>query len=645
MATRYCVVSLYVVILLASGLRKVGPKPEYQKQEFDLSAVSSAAERRAFKRRYHGGRPIFPGRPAVGMRGGAGTSKELEGLGQRFIYGDGDMKVLVTDDVNVFTRALFTLFPPNNSEDPKKRIFHLDVYNNEDKAQKEKKFQRTVDLDYGNFTHKWTGFIRHSLFNFSHDWLLRVRVHRLGTSSTAPAHFVVLNPGKELRPQPLPWEAMEQKAAPKDSSAPPATNPRQTSNTTKGFVYGFDGKLEVENTEDSFLRAALLLTGQYPAPKQNPTWTFYVDIPTTKGPRMTLNIMPANWQRLFTEAVLPNLKGGESWQVFVRTDETLPTSLEPSKSARDIIRINLTHCGTAYWKIPFNWDALEDCGINQIQPSFVSAMRLLCPEPRPRDSVHVRGFNLGVGGLEFVENSLWEWIKKELKSANTALQLDITLLPMETPKVTSGPVSVGTAIRMVGNKHVSTPNTSYWRKLADEIYIMSERYLNYGKNPALFRVWEDAEARRRNGKSAIIKYSPIDKTEDALKDFFGGVFPPIIWFRPEWGPFTIQDVDSPNAMFQWDSRPDQSLRSFRNALGDIWTDPESRASFCITEMKASGDRDFRYIVTKDTTEDEWRLFVFDWLHGENLAVKRNIKADYSKLRYLVWLSPLTDPSS
>jgi len=164
---------------------------------------------------------------------------------------------------------------------------------------------------------------------------------------------------------------------------------------------------------------------------------------------------------------------------------------------------------------------------------------------------------------------------------------------------------------------------------------MSERWLNERKNPASFRIWADADARGRNGKSAVIKYEPVTQTEEGLKVFFGGAWPlsHTIWFRPEWETFLLTDVDSAQTNTQWDSPPDQSLRSFRKALSGIWNDPESYNSFCITEIQAAGDRDFRYIVTQDTTEDEWRLFVFDWLHGNRLAVKRNIKVDYSKLCY------------
>jgi hypothetical protein len=624
------------VILLASGLTRIGPKPEYQQQDIALGAVSSTARRRAFKSHYHDRRPIIPGPPTVGMRGGAGTTMELETKLQRFIYGDRDMKVLVTDDMNVFTRALFTLFPIENSEDPKKRIFHLDVYNNENKAEQKKKFQRTMDLDYENIAQKWNGSIRHPLFNFEHDWLLHVRVHRFATSSAAPEFFVVPSPGTELSPQPRgPWEATGQIAPPQTSHGPPATALGKTGNTVKGFLYGYRGKLVVENTEISFLRAALLLTGQYPANQTNPTWKFDIDIPTRTGPRLPLNMVPANWHNLFEKAVLPSLKEGEPWQVFVRRDQNVPTILEPLESARDIIRIHLADCGTAYWKIPSDWNTLEDCGINQIQPGFVGAMRLLCPEPRPFENVYVRDFNLGVGGLECVDKSLWEEVKNELKNANATLQFDITFRPMRTPEVTSEAPSVGTVIRMAGNQHFSSSGTRYWIKLADEIYTISERWLNERKNPASFRIWADADARGRNGKSAVIKYEPVTQTEEGLKVFFGGAWPlsHTIWFRPEWETFLLTDVDSSQTNTQWDSRPDQSLRSFRKALSGIWNDPESYNSFCITEIQAAGDRDFRYIVTQDTTEDEWRLFVFDWLHGNRLAVKRNMKVDYSKLCY------------
>jgi hypothetical protein len=406
--------------------------------------------------------------------------------------------------------------------------------------------------------------------------------------------------------------------------------------TAKGIVYGYHGKLEAVNTEESFLRAALILTDQYPANAAESNWTFDVDIPTRNSvQRQTITMIPRNWANFFSKAILPFLAADQPWQVFVQNVGSVPTVLEPPETETDIIQLNLEGRGTAYWKIPSNHAALENYGINQIQPGFVHAMRILCPEePRSRDKLLVHSFDMGVDGLECVEHKFLDFVRDDLENHETSLKYGITFWPVKASKKGTN----NTRIRMVGNNFTSVVAYGDWTALAKGILSTSKSCLVDMKLPSSFRIWQSGPGRERKEQSTVIKYSPIEKTSKGLKAYFsGGPQSHTIWFRPEWETFELYDIESPDTSTQWDSRTDQSLESFKKALGGLWKESDSFKSFCITEVPSMNGRNIRFIITEDTTDKEWRLYVFDWLHSKRLAVKRNMKAEYGKKKHAILL--------
>jgi hypothetical protein len=619
----------------------------------------SSAFRRLARRNGHHRRPIFPGPSVMNIRGGAGPVEKCKADVQRFIYGNENHKVSVTDNISSFIDALFTLFPLEGYSDERDAyFFHIDIYNNQKKSKECLYYQQTIDIDQDNVEKKWRGSIRHPLFNYAHDWILRVQPRRTLKASTAPETFLVPVPGVQLTSkakglrQPRKGQNTVQLSVAKQKtstsgSLPPHTltdtpyealrpmtvQPATTAKATRGIVYGYRGKLDAENTEESFLRAALLLTDQYPANTTNPNWMFDVDVPDANfGGKMALSMVPANWSTRFIKEVSHHLKADQPWQVFVRRGGNVSDALEPSESIMDIVRIHLDGCGTAYWKIPSDRNVLEDCGTNQIQPGFIKAMRLLCyDEPRRKENIYVHEFCLGVGGLECVEGDLWKWIKDHVKNPKAALECDLTFRPIQSPRGGLEGDSLYAVIRMVGSKHLTTAGHGDWFGMAEGFRSMSEEWLCERRHPGSFRVWEDTHTREKNGRSAVIKYAPIEETVVGLKAFFGGwTTSNTIWFRPEWESFQLVDIDSPLHTTQWESFADQSLHSFRKALGGVWSNPESYSSFCITELQSVDGRDFKFIITKDTSEDEWRIHVYDWLHGNRLAVRSNVQADYGR---------------
>jgi hypothetical protein len=417
---------------------------------------------------------------------------------------------------------------------------------------------------------------------------------------------------------------------PTDIAPKKAIEVATTVEAVKGFVYGYCGKLEASNTEESFLRAALLLTGQYPADKMKPTWMFDVDCPgKTPKQKLIITVVPENWSNIFLNAVLPCLRKDQPWELFVRRHGSVSSTLEPPLSLKNVIRLNLKGRGTAYWKIPSDHDTLANCGINQIQPGFVRAMRLLCyDEPRPKDKLYVRGFCLGVDGLECVELKFWDLIKSDLENNATSHLYDITFGPLGN----SSDGKPCTVIRMTGNNFISTVGHQDVGGMAKEILNMSEKCLRDKTLPVSFRIWENSQAREKNLPSEVIRYAEIEKASHALKTRFKDGWPlsHTVWFRPEWETFLLHDIEAPEHTTMWDCRADRSLQSFKKALSVLWSNPMSYNSFRITEMPSISGRDVRFIITNDTTEDDWRLYVYDWLQSNHLAVKRNVNINYGE---------------
>jgi len=533
------------------------------------------------------------------MRGGAGHIEENETDEWRFIYGKDGSKKLVENDLFSFVNSLLDL--AGNEEGVQE--YHIDIYSNKDKANPDKKYNKTVDITITNMRQKWQDPIKDLLFHETHDWILRLREDH---PKTGPKPYFRVPDSKP--------------------ESAPAKKP------TKGTIYGYLGKLEVENTRDSVLRAALLLTGQYPHDEKNPTWNFDLDIPGGQsGKRIAFSMIPANWAFLYSKSVLPLFEKAEPWWVFVRRGGMTSTPLEPVQPMKNLVQISLEGHGTAYWKIPSDQKMLEDCGINQIQPGFVRAMRLLYPEePRPKENIYVGGSCVGTGVWECATNDLWGQVKKIAKDPTGILEFKVDSRHSDPRGKDQERNPNHTVIRMAGSHYLASVGPGDWAKIIQVIDAMSNKLCGGGR-PASFRIWVNAQAREQNGRSSVINYVPTEGAIDGLKTFFGD-WPQsdTIWFRPEWNKFEIVDIEVANRTTRWDARADPSLKSFREALKNLWNDPASYTSFSLVELQSGNRGKSKYIVTQKTTEKEWRLYVYDWFHGSRLAVKRNIKTDYSR---------------
>jgi hypothetical protein len=710
--------------------------------------------------------PIQPSPTKVGMRGGAGSSRQKEDNLHRYIYGDYDTRALVEydegrDDWENFWSAVDELFPGKFPDNDGKFEFHVDFYNNRkhdgNDQRAKKKLSRTIDVDQINIAEKWDETIRHQLWNESHDWIVRVQLPRHGKAdpyfevprpasskqSAKPKIPVKTSPAKpkssakttprsaaqRLSPsktttqtllaspttsqnaltswgagifglpqsrsvstgKPVPKRSSPGKhASPQKSAAnqsSPSKQPSPQKSATKaaspakqvalekppsstknfaarasalhidapdllnedeyiGYVYGYLGKLIANADGESFLRAALLLTGQYPPDKDHPTWQFTIDFPTLNRPKQSVNFTYRNWGPLFASKVLPELSRFRGWRFFVRLGGEPTDELEPPLSLTNIVRINMLDRGTAYWKIP-DPGKVDDLSINQFQPGFHSALRLLYPDTPPAKIVfdlyddEQNIFHLGIAGLEMVGHGLFPAFRRRVKTAQESVSYIVNSRPLRTEGKDAEAGPNDTIVRLSGSMNYGSATPDDWFKLAHVFNALSSWQGRSIHRPLGFKVWLDSEARWDDTSSVIIPFDsnfqndqPMvteSDTVDALQAFFECEWPEsnILWHRPEFDHFIIQEGKGQNAKkITWSlSDYDPTLVSFRGALQELWPAGDNRhTSFLVTELKSS--RPFTYAITEDTTEEQWRLFVLDWLEGNQLVIKGGAGVEY-----------------
>lgn len=414
------------------------------------------------------------------------------------------------------------------------------------------------------------------------------------------------------------------------------------------LIYGYNGKLMTENSEKSFLKAALRLL-EYNFTTR-PEYKFLVNV-YPNGPdnplQPTLTINKLNIHQIFNTMIKPhlNLSKDPKARIFVRTEGSDPprSQIEPCRmSMKDIVRLSRSNGDTSYWKIPKDLANVPAYvppayGINQCQPGFFKAMKILFdPEPpRPLGSVWIKrpgeNMNLGFGGMEVVVE-LWRSVYEQAKllKEESTDTIDFHVDIFKDNQLAQGEIGS----HLTGSRHeakasIANPTLTY-----DEIENMSKSWLAKRKAPAAIRIWHSAEEREQNHGSKVIQLKPKETAIDSLKNYFEGWEgrTNCCWWRPEFDHFTVEALwtDPPVKEVQWAIKPHhQTLKSFRNEVNRLTTDPKDLESFILVDAQSESDHR-RFVVTKNTTEEEWRMHIYDWLHSEKLFIRKSIEIPYGR---------------
>ena len=419
--------------------------------------------------------------------------------------------------------------------------------------------------------------------------------------------------------------------------------PEPTTGASRNFIHGYNGKFKCANGADSFKKTALKLLG-YDFDVNGP-WAFSVDLyhPGKAEPSViTLQSTQKNYAAVFRTRILPFLQS-DTWRVFVRSGRDLKTSsggmLEPCRtSMKDVIRLigpNDDEGNTVYWKIPK--DVTPKYGINQCQPGFFGAMKLLFSAYRspPQGPVTLRFqdekknstlFNLGRGGMEATAE-VWEGVCEAFQSLDPEGPDNVDILVLHSEVESREDHEIGA--HMTGSLATAHASFTNPERTYDEIEVVLNRL---ARLPVAFRIWHNAFEREKGSKGEVIQLQPKQKAVEALKEFFEGWNrkTECCWYRPEWMDFTVESLgsNSPVKAMDWPGAPAcQELTTFKSILQPLLGAGEALESFTLTETQSlQGSR--RYVITKNTSNQEWRMHIYDWLHSNKIYVKPNTNINY-----------------
>ncbi len=389
---------------------------------------------------------------------------------------------------------------------------------------------------------------------------------------------------------------------------------------SKGYIYGIAGKVWAEPNANFFRDAALKLLNLDNL--EHDRWRFTVDVYSTTDGRFTglIKVNNNNFNSAFEQEISPLIEGTNNWPIFVRKSHIRSNrALEPDLQSKDFVAI-ASYRGTSWWKIPSGDKLDRNYGINQHQKYFFQAMKVHFPvsELRPRERVFLQEgltrFDLGVGGMA-VTDELWRFVQTEVGKRDTRLELNIILHDELTGEI---------GIRMPGNLHSSSFSPSHFAILYEEIEKMTSKWSDNGDAPDYFKFWKRAQDREEQEESCTqFPYAADQKSVDDLRTYFSNspYQTNCVWFSPQWK-FFIHDLDYPKMKpVEWSPEQGRTVKGFRNSLKKLYSENSERdtGNFEVTQTK--GEASLRFVLKPDTTEDEWKVNVVDWLRGRNIQVR------------------------
>lgn len=380
------------------------------------------------------------------------------------------------------------------------------------------------------------------------------------------------------------------------------------------MIFGYLGKLILQKGQDDeigFKKLALRLVGYQ---SDEGPWDLSVDIPGNgiDAAVSTVDMNDKNYPFFFKAQIAPIIREQKPWNLFVR-HPSLPKrpsirDMEPSPTRDNIVKMTRDNVGTAYWKIPHNSAALEDrYGINQVQKGFSPAIRVISPED-PYTELRVHNFSIGCGDFE-ITRLLWEYICSRCKRGIWEHEVVEHYRDKELGY-----------IHILGSSKVLSFKPQDFRlmdkTLQDQIPESAIRA----------RIWPSPEDREGNLRSTHINLRAWQhERQQKLMNFFEK--PGFVEFaivRPEWEHFNIEHIGEENTVrsVKWKPRTgEETLESFRVALKQMFKEFsfDSTTSFILSEYKDPTGRVFS--IDSTTTEEEWRLNVFDWWRTSHLMVR------------------------
>ena len=406
-------------------------------------------------------------------------------------------------------------------------------------------------------------------------------------------------------------------------------------------LYSYSGELGLPDLQAAaFLDRVRRLTFQTHTSEYEFEVDFIKSDPAAQ--KETISVNHTNYNQMFGSEISARVSANPDVTIFVRRqNQAVPTELHLPQGTHDIIRLVLQGVGVAHWKVPQDLTTATDYGVNQIQPGFHAAMSVLLPErPNepitlrelrpPTNTTPIRDYPLGNGGLE-ITTGFWAFVTSYRGSRDLQFQVDVD---GPAPAATNG------FIRLVGHatKEDGIRNNDFV-KLEENIKNLVIRNITRERpRPTLYRIWKSAQDWEDN-QPARSKAISLISSDSALSDLTSFLQPKFVcpWVRPEFDNFIIEETGNATHTTTWtpSCHINPSLDDFRTFLRTFFheQDPNLCREFMIKENGSRVSR--RFVVTNDTTQEEWRKWVYNWLAGRKLTIRPNVVVQYSKLYFYI----------
>ncbi|KAF8853593.1 hypothetical protein BDZ45DRAFT_806524 [Acephala macrosclerotiorum] len=419
----------------------------------------------------------------------------------------------------------------------------------------------------------------------------------------------------------------------------PKTTPDQPL-PANGYVYGYAGKALVHSDVDSFKDAAIHLLNL------DPDIDWFVWISTYKSDGTLEHKIPlqkSTFSQFFSEFA-DNRDSDGNWRVFLHKSADAPdllTDREPCSSRRDVAVVRNPNKGLhSYWRLP---EGLidEGHGLNQFQPDFFRALQVHFPssQQRPQDIIKLDKIELGYGSMELGHEAL-ERVKKVFQSSVERIEFTLNISrPEDNNKNPLSRNYIG--IRMVGNHSASYAPSRDYASIGARIEELTNAIVAKPR-PDRFRLWRTAADRESGLTYKVISYKPKDRRDNEIRDFLDSNSEPsgCFWFRPEWPRFSIEELDNPSISTtqMWDVQSGHDLSSFRGVLAKLFASAIGKDSDNVAYhiVNSTWPVKSKFVVTKSTTDDEWRRDIFDWFQSNEMLVKRT---DAASMDLVIKLDP------
>lgn len=381
--------------------------------------------------------------------------------------------------------------------------------------------------------------------------------------------------------------------------------------TFSANIWGFAGNAKDLTTIEEILQATQRILGQ-----QLDNFSFYAQVfdSASQRPIKAARVLTTTFGSFLVEAAQTrNLEA--SVNLFVADELFQFEGAMPAGACKDIVFLRLDN-REAYWKIPKNLNE-QVYGINQLQRDFRRAFQVVLPPwELNRQETFVGNISTGFGGGK-LDVQLLKKVKIEYAAllespdeGNLIYNVTFAALPPKAEIVVS----------LTGSADFIYSYRGHFPALPQRITELSAKYVN-SRLPTHFKIWDSEDYCQESGEHGQrLKYGDSEVERQAIEQWFNFhlEWPFHVVVRPEWATIKVYlDDDVSETSIAWDIEDDSSLRSFKEALeGHFRRSDILQSDIHIYEH----DHDRAYIITNETTEDEWRLYIFDWLYSSKLDV-------------------------